>query len=131
MLKAPFISILLIVMAVLCPLQCYFLESSSVGSNEIAGCCDCELPNQDSSNPLPTAPDDCECRDCFCRGALPVEKAAADTIATELVSFKTSWVNLDLRQSELPKGQVHRNSNVLSIHASAREVRAALCCWLI
>lgn len=129
--NAPFISILLSVMAAFCPLQCYFLESLSGGSSEMARCCDCELPNQDSSNSFPTAPDDCDCRDCFCRGALPFEKAAADIIVTELVCFMTNWAKLDLKQSELPTGQVDRYSNVLSINASALEVRAALCCWLI
>lgn len=51
--------------------------------------------------------------------------------AAELVSFIVSWVKLDLTPVELPNSQVSRHSNVLSIDASAQEVRAALCCWLI
>jgi hypothetical protein len=62
---------------------------------------------------------------------LPVDEATQDIVLTELVSYMTSWVKLDLTQVELPTRQVQRHSNVLSIDASALEVRATLCCWLI
>lgn len=100
-------------------------------TDEVASCCSCELPTGDNGDSVPSAPEDGNCGDCFCRGALPVDEATQDIVLTELVSYMTSWVKLDLTQVELPTRQVKRHSNVLSIDASALEVRAALCCWLI
>ena len=132
--KSQYISILLVGLVMLCPFQCIFggCLAGDIGDDAVAcSVCDhCSGP-VDNEEPNPSSPSDCNCGDCFCRGALPVDEATQDIVLTELVSYMTSWVKLDLTQVELPTGQVQRHSNVLSIDASALEVRAALCCWLI
>jgi len=131
LLKAQYISILLIGLVVLCPFQCILGGCLAGDTVQVLSCCNCELPASDTGGSVPSAPEDCNCGDCFCRGALPVDESSDDIVFAELVSFMTSWVKLDLMPVELPNSQVERHSNVLSIDASALEVRAALCCWLI
>ena len=132
--KSQYISLLLVGLVVLCPFQCVFggCLASYVGDDAVtcSACDHCSEP-VDNEEPNPNSPSDCNCGDCFCRGALPVDEVTQDIVLTELVSYMTSWVKLDLPQVELPTSQIQRHSNVLPTDASALEVRAALCCWLI
>jgi hypothetical protein len=133
--NSKYISLLLIALVIQCPFQCIF---GGCFANEIGGgitacssCCnhssqpvdDCEEPSHDAS--------DCNCGDCFCRGALPVNDISDDLIVAELVSFMTFWVKLETTTVALPTSQVQHSSIVLSVDATPLEVRAALCCWVI
>ena len=134
--KTRYISILLVGLVVLCPFQCIFGGCLAKGiDGEVvvcSSCCDrCSQPAEQGETPDSDLPGDCNCGDCFCRGALPVDEVTQEIVLTELVSYMTSWVNLEIVTVELPTSQVHRHSNVLPVNASALEVRAALCCWVI
>lgn len=108
------------------------LDSEDSKGSVASSCCDhCLPPVEGNDAPSPDIPLDCNCGDCLCRGALLINEAPDDLIVVELVSFLTRWVELESTQVELPMSQVQRRSNVLPIEASALEVRAALCCWLI
>ena len=131
-----YISMLLIALIVHCPFQCIYggclangLDGEVVASS---ACCNhCSQPADPGETPSPNLPSDCNCGDCFCRGALPDEELSQDIVLADVLSCMTSWVKLELIPFELPTSQVHRHSNALPVDASALEVRAALCCWVI
>ena len=100
-------------------------------ADDVSVCCSCELPAGDARDSIPSAPERCNCSDCFCRGALPANDISDDMIVAELVSFLTFWVKLDVAPSVAPSAQVESRSFLIPVDASAVEVRAALSCWLI
>ena len=129
------ISILLAALVVFCPFQCILSSCMSSGSDlgtvSATSCCGhCSQPAGDGEHGS-ELPADCNCGDCFCRGALPVEDVSQDLVFVDLVTFITTWVNLDAAPVATPSGQLIRHSSALPIDASALEVRASLCCWVI
>jgi hypothetical protein len=89
------------------------------------------MPADDAGDSIPSAPEGCNCGNCFCRGALPVNDVSDDMVAAELVSFLTFWVKLDVAPAVAPSAQVESRSFLIPVDASGVEVRAALSCWLI
>ncbi len=129
------ISILLAALVVLCPFQCIFGGCLANGLGEATvsstSCCThCSQPADDGEHES-SVPSGCDCGDCFCRGALPVNDISDDFVVAELASFMTFWVKLETAQIELPSVQQLRYSSTLPIAATPLEVRAALCCWVI
>jgi hypothetical protein len=126
---------LLIALVVQCPLQCIvagcLADEIGNGYTTCSCCCDGPHPVDDSEKPRPDVPADCACGDCICDGALPVNDRAVDVVGAELVSFMAYCVKRELTLVALPTSQVNRSSIVLPVDASALEVRAALCCWVI
>ncbi len=126
---------LLIALVVLCPFQCIFGGCLANGLGERAvsstSCCDrCSQPASDGEHDS-NAPVDCNCGDCFCRGALPINDISDDVIVAELVSVMTFWVKLEVENVNPPTCPAIYHRSSLPIDASALEVRAALCCWVI
>ena len=109
----------------------FLANGSSEEAAFTSSCCNhCSQPpenDEHSSN----VPSDCNCGDCFCRGALPVNDASNDLVFVELVAFMTIWMELEATPVATSNGQLIRHSSALPIDASALEVRASLCCWVI
>ena len=133
--KSKYISILLVALVVQCPFQCVFggcvASEIGVGSTDCSCCCGCTQPVDDCEEPNPDVPADCTCGDCFCGGALPVNDISDDLVVPELVGFMTFGVQLETTTVVLPTPQVHCSTFAFSVDATALEVRAALCCWVI
>ena len=101
------------------------------GAVSSTSCCDhCSQPAGDGEQGS-ELPADCNCGDCFCRGALPVDFVSQDWAFVDLVTFMTVWMELEATPVATPNGQLVRHSSALPIDASALEVRASLCCWVI
>jgi hypothetical protein len=133
--KTGYLSILLSALVVLCPFKCIIGGLTLPVGDEsaaCAGCCDhCSRHGDDRSPSNPTVPTDCNCGDCFCHGALPVNTVSDDVAVAELVSFMTVWTKLETMLVVAKPAACRRNSNPLPVDASALEVRASLCCWVI
>jgi len=133
--QAKCISILLFALVVMCPYQCFLVGCMADSKDNFAVgtscCCTGEFPSDNTDDSIPSAPEDCDCGDCFCRGALPENNVPGDTIIADLCSFLTLWVKLDEAPIVAASAQVESRSFGIPINASALELRASLSCWLI
>lgn len=135
-----FIPVLLSALVVLCPFQCIFgcsLTNSDSRANDdqlavSCGCCSHTQDEGDSPNgPIPVGPVDCPCGDCFCRGALPVDKLSDENASQDISSLVCCRVSMLLPATAISQSQVELASFLLSVGSSGQDMRAALSCWII
>ncbi len=122
-------------LVVLCPFQCILAEYFSVDAITTAESCTCcPAHGQDDGiqgeQNSPTNPDECSCRDCFCRGALPVH----DSDVGELAGLDSAAASFDVphvfsTQVELEAPLVASHSFLMPFLLSGHNLRAALSNW--
>ena len=131
--NSPFISIFLAALIVLCPFQCIVtccFSSDHCEQPQVA--CGCNCPNSErESEPLKRdVPSDCDCGDCFCRGAIIEAFHATCFDFKKDLSLLVDWVSSDCSPSSRHVDGFDLAGKVL-FNASALEMRASLCSWQI
>ena len=130
----PYIAILLASLVMFCPFQCY-LGTAGGDEAKVSCCGHCsgapETPLETPVDSTPHAPSECPCHDCFCCGALPIDKVED---GSEFVVLKTVVDLVSVKLADFASARPvlnGRSSFSLPPDLSGRTASVVFSCWLL